>query len=162
MLLVASGCVRSGARLCEPVTVTLAAGTDAWVGRALAAYLQIFSQQNSRGPASPPKGAKFILEEEESCVSALLQLSCELKAPCCPSASAAMPCTCAAAGTALWCSPKFQRPSHGRSCLHSLCRFRERLLCRSQSQVLLQSAGMCSWSITAAPAARLGWAKGWH
>lgn len=83
---------RYGARLCEPVTVTLTAGTDAWVGRALAASLQICSQQNSRGPASTPKGAKFILEEEESCVSALLQLSWELKAPCCPSVSAAMPC----------------------------------------------------------------------
>ncbi|KAI1237349.1 hypothetical protein IHE44_0014614 [Lamprotornis superbus] len=82
---------KEGGRLCEPVTVALTAGTDAWVGRALAAYLQKFSQQNSRGPASPPKQAKFILEEEESCVSALLQLLHRGLA-------------------ALWCSPTFQRP----------------------------------------------------
>lgn len=127
-----------GGRLCEPVT----AGTDAWVGRALPAYLQNFSQQNSRGPALPPEGAKFILEEEESCVSALPQLSCLLKALCCRSVSALVQLQELNRGlAALWCSPKFQRPRHGRRCLHSLCCFRKGFWKWSW---VLQSVGMCS------------------
>lgn len=145
------------------VTVTLAAGTDARVGRAGL----IFRTSHSRAPEAQPR----LLREPNSSLRRRRAVS----VPCCRSVSAAMPCTCAAAGNAQGpCSsvlfsqvpeakPWQKVPSQPVS-------LQGRVLEPNWSRVLLQSAGMYNWSITgvpleyhwsitAAPAATLGWAR---